>query len=291
MSYYKIAGLVMEVKWPEQNPQIAYYLRHDCAVLPRSLGAFEMYEEVPEHIDLEVTVGNVSPYQPSEHVKIIGNQIFAESADKFVITYFLPPFINNPFCSLIISKDYSKAELIAHTKEQLNYDLQRVQHAFEGRNLVLGQIVLHGAAIEWNNRGFIFTGISGAGKSTQAHLWQQKERAIIINGDCPVIRKDGDEVTVCGTPWCGTSGEYINREVRLDSIILVKKALTNSVRELSGNEKFMTVLSQVLRSNGDQASLDLSIKNINNFIDDIKVYVLECTKDEDAVNCLKKVLE
>ena len=44
-------------------------------------------------------------------------------------------------------------------------------------------ILLHGAFVDYGERGLVFTGPSGIGKTTQAELWQQYAGARIVNGD------------------------------------------------------------------------------------------------------------
>lgn len=290
MASYKIAGLIVTANWENRGRRHLYYRSHDCAVMPRALRAYQMYEEEPEHSDLELLVKAKEPFVMPEHYKKIGNEICYKDGEDFVLGFFTDYENELPGCSLKIKSDYSYAELIPHRAECENFDLQRAQFAFEGRMLYMGGFVLHGAAIEWNGKGMIFTGLSGAGKSTQAHLWKQYRNAWVINGDCPAIRQRDGITYMYGTPWCGTSGESIDRETPLHAVIMVKQAAENKVRKLEGQEKFMTVLSQIFRSNVDEKALDLAIANLDKMIDTFQVYELQCRKEEGAVRELEKVI-
>jgi hypothetical protein len=165
-----------------------------------------------------------------------------------------------------------------------------MMHPFEGNVLYKGGIVLHGAAIETCGSGIVFTGVSGAGKSTQARLWRAYRNALILNGDCPAIRLSDGIPKVYGTPWCGTSGECVNRAAKLKAVVLVKQGESNALRELTRNDAFLALLANVLRSNFDDHALDLSIVNISGIIGRIRVYELTCTVGEQAVELLEREL-
>ena len=68
--------------------------------------------------------------------------------------------------------------------------------------LLYDALFLHSAAISVDNEAYIFTADSGTGKTTHMNLWLEKfgERAFVINGDKPIIRKIDDEFYVFGTP-------------------------------------------------------------------------------------------
>jgi hypothetical protein len=163
-------------------------------------------------------------------------------------------------------------------------------HPFEGRALHKGGFVLHGAAVEHLGKGLIFTGVSGSGKSTQAHLWQRHRNALIINGDCPYIQLEDGKPRMYGTPFCGSSGECINRNTALEAVILVKQGTENTTTELEGQDAFLAVFANVLHSNFDAGCLDLVINNLKSVMTQIRVFELTCTIGVSAVEILEKAL-
>lgn len=82
----------------------------------------------------------------------------------------------------------------------------------------------------------------------------------------------------------------MDRETPLRVIVQVVKSEENKVRELTGNEKFMTILSQVFRSNVDETMLDRAIENITNCMGSVRVLELRCTKEKGAVEALKEYI-
>jgi len=93
------------------------------------------------------------------------------------------------------------------------------------------RLTMHGVALEYNGKSYIFTAESGTGKSTRAFLCQQllgkdsdgKWRATIINGDKPILWFRNDRVLACGTPWSGKEGLQANRCVPLGGIFLLQR--------------------------------------------------------------------
>ena len=287
MYHYRIGGINLSVVWENEDRKYKYYRYRDCIILPRVLEAFRN-ETVQEEPDMKVTVCALSKFSDVEKHKRIYNQSFYRKDDKMIMTVYDPYDLKIFGYSLVMSKDYSCVEYIPHLRNYEHYDLQWMMYPFEGKVLYKGGIVLHGAAIEYNRGGIIFTGISGAGKSTQAHLWQKYREALIINGDCPLIRIIDGVPKVFGTPWCGTSGEAINRKATLRAVVLVKKGEKNSLRELKGDEAFLPLLANVLHSNFDENSLDLAIENLKSIIHNIRVFDFTCTISEEAVEFLEK---
>ena len=55
-------------------------------------------------------------------------------------------------------------------------------------------------------RGLLFTGHSGAGKSTTARYWQCRSGVRVLSDDRIVLRREGNSVRMYGTPWHGDAG-------------------------------------------------------------------------------------
>ena len=289
MYHYNVAGIGIRITWEKEIEKNKRYGYHDCMVLPRILAAFRS-EENNGKTDMAVFVRGSKKYSGPKANKMIYNQAYYEENDRLNLTLYDPYRIKIPGCTISTSSDYSVVVFTPHIKEYEHYDLQWMMFPFEGRVLYKGGIVLHGAAVEYRQKGFIFAGISGSGKSTQANLWQKHRNALILNGDCPAVRIIDGMPIMFGTPWCGTSGQAINRQVPLSYVVLLKKGENNTLIELNETEAYLALLSNVLRSNFDTKSLDLSIENLKSLIGHIRVFEYTCTKGPEAVDILEKKL-
>jgi hypothetical protein len=91
-------------------------------------------------------------------------------------------------------------------------------------------IMLHASGIFDNEKGRIFSGFSGAGKSTMAGLWQ-KAGSKIINDDRLIIRKSNKGYTIYNTPMLYAD---VPKEAPLHFIDIIHHAAENNIKRLNG---------------------------------------------------------
>ena len=93
---------------------------------------------------------------------------------------------------------------------------------------------LHSAVMEMDGEGYAVTAPSGYGKTTHARLWLKAfpGKARIINGDNPIVRKEGEGFMAYGTPFCGKEGYQVNIGVPLKGFCYLKHGEANSIRRL-----------------------------------------------------------
>ena len=65
-------------------------------------------------------------------------------------------------------------------------------------------VAIHGSGVvDADGRGTLFAGQSGAGKTTMARLWLSEPGVKILSDERVVLRQEGDDVWMYGTPWHG----------------------------------------------------------------------------------------
>ena len=153
------------------------------------------------------------------------------------------------------------------------------------------RFLLHACCVETELGGILFSGPSGIGKSTQGHLWCQHEGAEVINGDRPVLYKDGDRWYAYGSPYAGSSNYHKNKRTGVRAIVLLAQAKECSIRKLRKAEAFRKVFAQTTLSAWNPDSINRGCELLEDLIKDIPVYELACTPDERAVELLKRTLK
>ena len=148
-------------------------------------------------------------------------------------------------------------------------------------------LTFHGALVEVGGRGFVLCGESGVGKTTQARLWRDHKNALIINGDRAACYQKQGKWLGFGTPWCGTSGEYVNRSVPLQAVVLPEQGQENRVTAADG----MQLLAHVVCPAWDREATEIMLALLDRFLTEIPVLKLECTPDASAVEVLCRALE
>ncbi|MDD6276744.1 MAG: hypothetical protein PUB20_07980 [Clostridia bacterium] len=153
-----------------------------------------------------------------------------------------------------------------------------------------GVVTFHGALVEYNGNGIIIAAPSETGKTTHARLWRDSLGAIIINGDNSCCFLKNGVWTGFGIPWCGTSGENINRSVPICALVTLERSETNKVEKLDGMEAFKETLPVLQCPVWDTQLSEKSLNGLDSFINDVPVYRLKCRPDRDSVETLKKAL-
>lgn len=144
---------------------------------------------------------------------------------------------------------------------------------------------MHAAVIGMDGAAYGFTGPSGYGKSTHAHLWQKVygERARIINGDNPIIRKREGVFYAYGTPFGGKHGENVNIGLPMKGYCFLNHGETNKIEAMDKKEARNRIFADmfdfrtVRRSN---AAKILTL--VEEFTEQVPMYLLTCNMEEDA---------
>jgi len=95
-------------------------------------------------------------------------------------------------------------------------------------------VILHACGIIIEDGGILFLGESGAGKSTLARMWAQENGVDILSDDRVIVRKQGCEFRIYGTPWHGEAAFASPREARLERIFFLSHGQENSVKDMKG---------------------------------------------------------
>lgn len=147
----------------------------------------------------------------------------------------------------------------------------------------LGGFLMHGAVIEVNGVGIMFTAKSGTGKSTHIRLWRKLfgESCHIVNGDKPLIRLIEGRPVVYGTPWAGKEHWQDNRSAPLRKVCFLERGEENTITEISKNEAFLRVQTQLFMP-GSGTKFAKTLENLNTFLQNTDFYVLGCNMELEA---------
>lgn len=164
-------------------------------------------------------------------------------------------------------------------KQDSNLEVLSIHRKISKRICDFEKFIIHGAAISYKNKGYLFVAPSETGKTTHIRLWQKNlDGVCIVNGDKPIISIEDDGTYIYGSPWSGTERYNTNTKVKLDSIVILKQAQIDRIIEINQNEFFDEVLDKVYYSDDKVKSLELIDKAFKN----IKTYKLECTMNDSA---------
>lgn len=162
---------------------------------------------------------------------------------------------------------------------------------FRYRAIMHNGILAHGAVTVFNNQAIMFSGLSGAGKSTQANLWHA-EGAWILNYDKPVIWfDDNNRVYVAGTPWSGKEHCYVNSTIPLICIIFVVQAPWNKLRRLGMAEAYSKIYPNYMLYPINEGISEKYEHFVEELVTSVPIYELACTATSDAVEHVMQELK
>lgn len=154
-----------------------------------------------------------------------------------------------------------------------------------------GRLVLHAACVDTPYGGLLFSGPSGIGKSTQAELWLRRDGVRQINGDRPILAKDGNGWRAYGSPYAGSSRCHVNESCRVRAVVLLRQAPDNAMRRLEAVESFSGVFAGITVNTWDPEDVSRAADLAEALVRDVPVYELACRPDDGAVELLRRELE
>ena len=105
---------------------------------------------------------------------------------------------------------------------------------------------------------FLLLGTSGAGKSTSARLWAQRPGVTVLSDDRIVVRADGDDYRIYGTPWHGDAGYESPGSAPLAAVFILEQAPRNRVLDLTPASAVSQMMVRAFPAMWDQRGLDFA---------------------------------
>lgn len=216
---------------------------------------------------------------------------------------------------LVCEKDFRKANLFIQQGREISAfagmteeGAQKVTHldtfAVNNSLMVLYSLataglqtaLFHAAVIRNKERGYLFLGKSGTGKSTHARLWlQYNEGSTLLNDDNPVVRlfkgEDGKISTkVYGSPWSGKTPCYRNEVVDVGGFVLLSQAPFNKISRLKGVAAYAALVPCISGMRWDKEIANGIHQTENALASNVPVWYLECLPDGAAAKLCQETI-
>lgn len=106
-------------------------------------------------------------------------------------------------------------------------------------------VILHSSGVSFDDKGFIFCGKSGAGKTTISNLFIQSGYATLLTDEALIIRKHDNSIKIFGSPWKGSGDNiYCNSSSSLHHIYFISHGKTNSCTEVDKCKAISILMKQ-----------------------------------------------
>lgn len=182
------------------------------------------------------------------------------------------------------SKPALMRNAISEDKELLSVNcvFHVIRHVFLLKAQTMDMYVIHSASILYNGHAWLFSALSGTGKSTHTNLWNKLYGTPFLNGDLNLLAFEEGKPVVKGIPWCGTSGIFTTETYPLGGIILLARDKTNHVEELSYQNQVLGIQMRFISPKWNEKQTTESIDFAERIARSARIARLFCNMEDEA---------
>lgn len=152
-------------------------------------------------------------------------------------------------------------------------------------------LLMHASVIAYQEKGYLFLGKSGTGKSTHTGLWLKHiPGCYLLNDDNPVVHVDvsGKAVTVYGSPWSGKTPCYRNESMPVGAFVRLEQASENEIKRNSAVHAFAALLPSCSCLKQDKEIYSGIVSTVTEAATLAQVFHLRCLPDKAAVEVCRE---
>lgn len=226
----------------------------------------------------------------------IGGLNVAYAPKGELLNHRLRKYRSEPFENADIVLNFDEESIEKNTESVLPMDLRRYSLAsayFAQWAVIYSGFVLHASAVVYKGNAYLFSALSGTGKSTHTHLWINNfDGSFILNDDKPLIRELDGKFYACGTPFSGKSDENENMTVPLRALVWLKRGEKNEIREVGADYAMKYFFSEIMRMRNPKL-MKKQLELISRAMDKVRMFELYCNTDisaaETAYNGIEEI--
>jgi hypothetical protein len=287
--YYSIGGLKITLECDEGPHNI---------FLEKALHSFSI--EPVDCPDIRFRIDTTSPFPSLDSYKIIftsnpdGLWTMLEDKDK---THYLISLQNvarqtEPY--KIIRADRKFSDFGVYTRPSPENILFPLEYPLADL-VVSGHIninnigiILHSACISLGGKGYLFSGVSGAGKSTISEIWQKDGEAQVLTDERVLIREYQSDLWAFGTPWHGTSVIHKNMGAPIDKIFFIKHGKENRAVPISKRDATNRLMVRCFPTFWNREGMEFAVDFCARLSREKACYELEFVNDVSVKDYLKE---
>jgi hypothetical protein len=149
-------------------------------------------------------------------------------------------------------------------------------------------VLLHACGIRDRDKGYLFLGNSGHGKSTMAKLWHDNG-ATVLNDDRIVVREKDGVLWMYGTPWHGDFKECSSEGQILDRVFFLSRGNGNAVSPKRGAEAVSMLLTRCFPPLWDKEGMAFTMDFCHRITERVPCYELSFVPDERIVDFVRNI--
>jgi hypothetical protein len=211
--------------------------------------------------------------------------VWKHKSELYIRTIF-PLSVNTKNAVLKFSLDKMEWDLWMETDRK---EIDPLEYPLDGLILyyltvLSNDIFIHASGVNYTDKGFLFTGISGKGKSTMAGLWNSIG-AQIIHDDRLIIRNTADGYWMFNTPVYENDNPL---DSRLDRVFIIEHGHENKLIHIRESSAVSQVMANCIQHTWDAGIISRLSLSISEMCRIIPVYRLLFRPDRSVTDLILK---
>jgi len=146
-------------------------------------------------------------------------------------------------------------------------------------------VMFHSCGIRTiQNQGLLFAGVSGAGKSSTARLWQESGKGTLLGDERVAVRKRSGQFWLISTAWHGKGASVGPSETPLDHLFILHHAPINQAVRLKPYEAVAQLMARSFLPFWDRNAMEFSLQFLEELCSEVPCYSLGFVLDSSAVD-------
>jgi hypothetical protein len=196
----------------------------------------------------------------------------------------------DPYQLAVLEPDFRGGEIYVrandHDPGQYGFPLGRpMGEVFMINLLARGYgLLLHACGVKVGEKGLLFAGTGGAGKSTMAGLWAGRAEVSILGDDHIIVREREGRFWMYGTPWPGQGGVFSPEAAPLERIFVLQHAEENRLLPLSPRDAASRLLVRSFATFWDAEGMAFTAGFLGRLSQAVPCYELGFLPDERVLD-------
>jgi hypothetical protein len=146
-------------------------------------------------------------------------------------------------------------------------------------------IMIHASGIFDGEKGRIFSGFSGVGKSTMGNIWKDKG-SLLVNDDRLIIRKIDNSYKIYNTPMFYTDD---SKNALLSTVFLPYHHPENKAEKLNGIKAVVSIFAYCIQHGYDKNILNHHLNFLSEMCQQLSVFKLGFVPNYEVIDFIKKI--
>lgn len=147
----------------------------------------------------------------------------------------------------------------------------------------MGGTLIHASGVNDNGKGYIFTAVSGTGKSTMAGLWRQRGATIINDDIIAITTHDGPLIHNIPMPYYDDKA----KQAPLRAVCIIRQSPHNYFVPLTGAKAAMLMMANCIQQLGTRSYVEKHLQIISTIASAVPIYEVGFKPDTDIVDLIR----